>query len=104
MARSAQPSHNLNRYRRKIALRVLAAVFGGYALANVVAIILSFLLPMSTSNAVMTSLLLSFAIYTAAVLWVFSVKSVHKAWLGLVVPSVVLGALAALIKLMEMAG
>lgn len=104
MARSSQPSHNLNRYRREIALRVLAAVFGGYALANVVAVILSFLLPMSTSNAVMTSLLLSFAIYTAAVLWVFSVKSVHKAWLGLAVPGVVLGALAALIKLMEMAG
>ena len=107
MVRSIYPSLNRtpnpNRYRREIAVRVLAAVLGGYVLANVVAVIIPFLVPLSTSSAVMTSLLLSFAIYTAAVLWVFSVKSVHRAWLGLAVPSVLLGALAALIKLMEVA-
>lgn len=102
MPRSTLPSPN--RYRREVAVRVLAAVIGGYMLANVVAIILSFLLPMSSGSAVMTSLLMSFAIYTAVVLWVFSVKSIHRAWLGLAVPSVLLGALAALIKLSGAAG
>lgn len=102
MARSLHPSPNPNRYRRDVAVRVLAAVIGGYVLANVTAIILSFLLPMPASSALMTSLLLSFAIYAAVLLWVFSVKSVHHAWLGLAVPCVLLGALAVLIKLLEM--
>lgn len=87
-----------NRYRWQIALRVAVAIVGGYTLANIVAILLSYLLPMSKSDAVMTGILLSFAIYTGAIMWVFAVRSVHKAWLGLVAPSLVLGALALILK------
>jgi len=87
-----------NRYRWQIALRVAVAILGGYALANIAAITLSYLLPMPKGDAVMTGMLLSFAIYIGAIMWVFAVRSVHKAWLGLVVPSLVLGALALLLK------
>lgn len=104
MTRSTlQLSQATNRYRWQIVSRILAATVGGYAVANISAILLSFILPMSRSEAVMTSLLLSFAIYTLAILWVFAVKSVLKAWLGLVIPSVLLGALALLVKLVEAA-
>lgn len=88
-----------NRYRWQIALRVLIAISGGYALANITAILLSYLLPMPKSDAVMSGILLSFAIYAGAIMWVFAVRSVHKAWLGLVAPSLVLGALVFALKL-----
>ncbi|MEN0037673.1 MAG: DUF3649 domain-containing protein [Cellvibrio sp.] len=87
-----------NRYRWQIAFRTLAAILGGYALANISAILLSYLLPMPKSDAVMTGILLSFAIYTCAIMWVFAVQSVHKAWLGLAIPSLVMGAAALLVK------
>lgn len=87
-----------NRYRWEIALRVLVAILGGYVLANITAILLSYLLPMPKSDAVMTGILLSFSIYTGAIMWVFGVRSVHKAWLGLVAPSLVLGAFALILK------
>jgi hypothetical protein len=87
-----------NRYRWQIALRVTVAMLGGYALANIAAILLSYLLPMPKSDAVMTGILLSFAIYAGAIMWMFAVRSVHKAWLGLAMPSLVLGAIALILK------
>lgn len=85
-------------YRWQTIFRAFLAILGGYALANIAAILLSYALPMPKSDAVMTGILLSFAIYTGAIMWVFAVQSLHKAWLGLVVPSLLLGALALLIK------
>ncbi|MET0355649.1 MAG: DUF3649 domain-containing protein [Cellvibrio sp.] len=85
-------------YRREIATRFALAVIGGYALANISGIVLSYLLPMPKSDAVMTGILLSFAIYTCAVIWVFAVQSVRKAAVGLVAPSAVLGIIAILLK------
>ena len=86
------------RYRWQIALRLMLGIIGGYALANISAILLSYLLPMPKSDAVMTGILLSFAIYTGAIMWVFAVQSAHKAWLGLAVPSFVLGTIALILK------
>lgn len=91
-------SNNESHYRWQIAFRVFVAILGGYALANIAGILLSYLLPMPKSDAVMTGILLSFAIYTGAIMWVFAVQSLHKALLGLVVPSLLLGALALLLK------
>lgn len=85
-------------YRWQIASRVAVAILGGYALANITAILLSYLLPMPKSDAVMTGILLSFAIYTGAIMWVFTVRSVHKACAGLIAPSLILGAIALLLK------
>jgi hypothetical protein len=91
-------THIDNRYRRQIALRVIVAIIGGYALANIIAILLSYLLPIPKSDAVMTGILLSFAIYAGAIMWVFAVRSVRKACVGLLAPSLVLGAVALLLK------
>lgn len=91
--------HIDNRYRWQITLRVAVAIVCGYALANIAGILLSYLLPMSKSDAVMTSILLSFAIYAGAIMWVFAVRSVRKACAGLIVPALILGAVALLLKL-----
>ena len=69
---------------------VAAAMFGGYALASAAAIFLGAVLPLAPAEAVMASTLLSFAVYTAAVIWVFSVRKPKQAWLGLVLPTLVL--------------
>lgn len=64
--------------------RILAALFGGYALAALGSVAV-LALPMSKSQAVLTGMLASFAIYAGAVIWVFAVRSALKAWLGLIV-------------------
>lgn len=77
-----------------ISLRILAAALGGYVLANSGAILLVAVLPGGRAEAATWGLLASFTIYTAAVVWVFSVRSVWRAWLGLLVPAVLCGLLA----------
>ena len=83
--------------RLSVASRVLAAVVGGYAFANVVGIFLSRVLPMPRADAVLTMTLASFARYAAAVVWTFGARSARLAWLGLLVPIGLCGALAWLI-------
>lgn len=73
-------------YRFAVLLRVIAAIFGGYFLTIYLSIAISFLLPFSKVEGVMVGVLSSFVIYTCAVLWVFSAKTLLKAWLGLLIP------------------
>lgn len=78
-----------------VASRIVAAIVGGYALANAVGVLLTRTLPMPLADAVLTATLASFALYAAAVLWVFAARSARLAWLGLLVPAGVCGLLAA---------
>jgi hypothetical protein len=71
--------------------RVLAALFGGYLLANMMAIALSYLLPGSRADAVMVAVFASFIIYAGAVVWVFSARTARVAWLGLLIPGLASG-------------
>lgn len=64
--------------------RIIAAMFGGYALAALSSVAV-LALPMSKPQAVLTGMLASFAIYAGAVIWVFAVRSAWKAWIGLIV-------------------
>ena len=85
-------------YRLGVASRSVAAIVGGYVLAALVTMLLSVSLPMARSEAVMTATLLSFAIYTCAVMWVFATRSALRAWLGLAIPAAVI---AAILQLMD---
>ena len=67
--------------------RIVAALFGGYALAALGSVAV-LALPMSKPQAVLTGMLASFAIYAGAVIWVFAVRSALKAWVGLIVVAV----------------
>jgi hypothetical protein len=69
--------------------RAAAATFGGYALATTLSILLSRVLPMPKAEAVMTAVLLSFTVYTCAILWAFAVRTAAKAWVGLLIPTAV---------------
>lgn len=78
-------------YRLSVLSRAIAAMIGGYALATMLSILLSRLLPMPRAQAVATAMLLSFAIYTAAVLWVFAARTTYRAWGGLLLPTMLCG-------------
>jgi small-conductance mechanosensitive channel len=76
--------------------RVLAAVLGGYLVAALASVSLSLWLPMARAEAVVIGMLTSFLAYLVAVLWCFACRSAWRAWLGLIVPSLVLAALSGL--------
>ncbi len=79
-----------------VASRTLAAVFGGYALAACATTALALWLPAAPATAVITANLLSFLIYTLAVLWAFATRSAVRAWVGVLAPALLLAALAGL--------
>ncbi|WP_149088580.1 DUF3649 domain-containing protein [Pseudomonas prosekii] len=83
-------------YRLAVTSRVLAAVVGGYVVAALASVSLSLWLPMARAEAVVTGMMTSFLAYLVAVLWCFACRSAWQAWLGMLVPSVVLGAISAL--------
>lgn len=75
-----------------VAGRTLLAIFGGYTLAAVATAFLSVTLPLDRSEAVAAATLASFAIMAAAVIWVFSARSLGQAVIGLGIPALFLGA------------
>ncbi|RBA23552.1 DUF3649 domain-containing protein [Herminiimonas fonticola] len=79
------------RYRLGVASRAIAAILGGYALAAASTAVLSLVLPLPRVDAVMTATLLSFTVYTCAAIWVFAARDALRAWLGIGVPTVVMG-------------
>lgn len=80
----------LLRYRLAVASRAVAAIGGGYLLAAAATTVLSLVLPLSRSEAVVTATLLSFLVYACAVIWVFAAATAWRAWIGLAIPTVVL--------------
>lgn len=78
-------------YRMAVMSRTIAAIVGGYGVACLAAAGLAVSLPLSRSDAVMAAQMLSFVVYTCAVLWVFATRSAWRAWGGLIGLSVVFG-------------
>jgi hypothetical protein len=78
-------------YRLGIASRAIAAILGGYAVTAITTALLSLGLPMARADAVMAATLLSFTVYTCAVLWVFAAHDALRAWIGIGVPTILMG-------------
>lgn len=76
-----------------ILARAMAAVIGGYGLASLTAACCAVGLGPPRSEAVLTGMLLSFAVYAAAAVYAFAARSAWRAWGGIAVPSLMLGAL-----------
>jgi hypothetical protein len=70
------------RSRAALLSRIVAALFGGYALAALTSVA-ALALPMGTVEAVLAGMQASFVVYAAAVIWVFAARSARRAWLGL---------------------
>jgi hypothetical protein len=85
-------------YRLGVASRAVAAIVGGYALSALAATVSAIYFPGTRAEAALFGMLLSFVIYTMAVMWVFAVRSAWRAWLGLLLPAIPL-AMAVLIHL-----
>ncbi|WP_458097564.1 DUF3649 domain-containing protein [Roseomonas sp. WA12] len=79
-----------------IALRALAAIGGGYALAALSALALTTTLPLDRADAVLTGMMVSFAVYAGAVVWVFAASSAARAWAGIAATAILLAAIAML--------
>lgn len=73
--------------------RIVAAVLGGYALAALASVAV-LALPVRPPQAVIAGMLVSFALYAGAVVWVFAVRSARRAWAGLLVAALPLLAAA----------
>lgn len=93
----------LARYRWAVFSRIVAAVLGGYALAAISAAGLAIWLPMTRVDAVVTASMLAFVIYSVAIMWVFAARSTWRAWAGMVLPTMVLGGLFWLTRLLATA-
>jgi hypothetical protein len=76
--------------------RVGAAAFGGYALTYACTAWLSVVLPLAKSEAVLTASMMSFLIYTAAILWAFAATTPMGAWLVLLIATGLLGGMTLL--------
>jgi len=85
-------------YRWAVASRVAAAAFGGYALTSAATALLALLWPAPRAQAVLWATMLSFIVYTIAVIWVFTTRSATRAWMGMLVATVMVAALAWLIR------
>ncbi|USW95277.1 DUF3649 domain-containing protein [Pseudomonas proteolytica] len=83
-------------YRLGVTSRLLAAVVGGYGLASLASVCLSFWLPLSRADAVVSGMLSSFVFYLLAVIWCFACRSAARAWFGVLVPCAILATLAGL--------
>lgn len=94
------PTTALASYRLAVASRAVAAIVGGYVLTALATFALAIFLPLARAEASMTATLLSFVIYTCAVIWVFATRTAWRAWAGIVVPAVLLGALIGFQRLM----
>ncbi|MCK5769887.1 DUF3649 domain-containing protein [Algiphilus sp.] len=70
--------------------RIAAAALAGYALSHVGAILFAAALPVPRADGVLAAMMFSFAIYTGAIMWAFAASSAGRAWLGLLVPTLVL--------------
>jgi len=81
-------------YRWSVASRVAAAALGGYALASAATVLLALLWPAPRAQAVLWATMLSFAVYTAAVVWAFTTRSSQRAWAGMAIGTAVCAALA----------
>lgn len=75
----------LSAYRLGVFSRILAASLGGYLLVNITSVAFTFLLPVESYTAFLFGVQSNFLVYAIAIIWVFSVRTATKAWLGLLV-------------------
>lgn len=82
----------LMNYRLGVASRALAAVGGGYAVSALAVAALALCLPGREVDRVVSATLTGLLVYPCAVMWCFATRSAARAWLGLIVASLLLGA------------
>lgn len=70
------------RYRANVAIRLLAAILGGYAVAALTAATLARMLPMPRVEAVITATMLSYLALPGVAVWAFLARGPWRALAG----------------------
>jgi len=84
---------SLTAYRVMIFYRFVLAIFGGYLLASLSAIVIASIFVDHRAAGVMSATLIAFSIHCAAFIWIFMVNKTLKASLGIFIPIIVLFAI-----------
>lgn len=92
------PKTSTLRQRLGVGSRTLAAVVGGYALAATASLALALSMKTPGEEGVYAATMPSFLVWALAVLWSFGARTALKAWLGILLPGVVLGAVVWLLS------
>jgi hypothetical protein len=79
--------------RLNVLSRTVAGVVAGYGMSALLAACLAVMLPGDKAEAVLTGTLISFLVYTAAIIWAYAAASHWRAWVGVLVPAALFGAL-----------
>ncbi|MBP5856546.1 DUF3649 domain-containing protein [Marivibrio halodurans] len=74
--------------------RVAAAALGGYACAAAVSVWVSHIVPAPRVEGVTTGLLIGFAVFVGAVVWVFAATTARRAWAGVLSVTVLFAVMA----------
>lgn len=74
--------------------RCIAGIFGGYAATVLISLAYIDASGQPRAEAVLSTLLLSFAVYSAAIIWAFSARTGLHVWLGLVAAVAVVATIA----------
>lgn len=77
-------------YRVMIFYRFILAIFGGYLLATLSALVIAQYFADYRSSAATASVLIAFSLHCAAFIWVFMVNKTLKASLGILIPCLIL--------------
>jgi hypothetical protein len=83
----------LMHYRLAVASRALAAVGGGYAVSSLAVTALALILPGHAVDRVVAATLTGLVVMPCAVMWCFAASTALKAWWGLLVAGLLLGAI-----------
>lgn len=96
MTRPDAPARHPASGRAALLARIAAAIGGGYGLAAVTAATGALALPAPRSEAVLAGTMAGLLAWTAAAVWAFAARTAGRAWLGLLCPAALLGAIALL--------
>ncbi len=78
--------------------RLIAAIFGGYALASLLATVLALALPMPRVEASIVAMMVSLVAYAAMIMAVIHTRNASRAWIWLIGAGLPLLALLAVLK------
>ncbi len=80
------------RDRLGTALRALAAVVGGYALASLVSALAALTFPFPREEAILAGNMLGLVVYPTVAVWSFVVSGAGRVWIGLTISGALLAA------------
>lgn len=77
-------------YRIQIFIRFVVALFGGYALSALLAVVISLAFKNTPTSAVMTATMLAFICHVCVFIWVFLQHSLIKSIMSVMIPLLIL--------------